>query len=193
MRLSTLLGGSFSALAFAQTQDAPVVSNNPHVKYEATLPQNAFFQGNLNGNVRGSVRAGSGPGGVGVEYQVQFTNFPTEGGPFIYHIHVLPVPADGNCTNTLAHLDPYGRGEDPACDSTNPQSCQVGDLSGKYGSITQGPFSATYTDPYSSLQEGTPAFMGNRSIVVHFANKTRITCANFVKVPCDADENGGNM
>jgi len=25
-----------------------------------------------------------------------------------YHLHVAPVPADGNCTATLAHLDPVG-------------------------------------------------------------------------------------
>jgi len=34
-------------------------------------------------------------------------------------------------------------------------------------------------DQYLSTQYGTPAFFGNRSIVVHFANKTILTCANF--------------
>lgn len=29
----------------------------------------------------------------------------------VYHIHVAPVSGDGNCTNTLAHLDPFVRGE----------------------------------------------------------------------------------
>ena len=53
-----------------------------------------------------------------------------------YHVHVNPVPADGNCTATGAHLDPYNRGVVTACDATKPESCQVGDLSGKYGNIT---------------------------------------------------------
>ncbi|KAK2617001.1 hypothetical protein QQS21_000090 [Conoideocrella luteorostrata] len=182
MLFSAILLAGFSALAAAQTQDAPVTENNPNVIYQATLPRDAFFHGKLDGNVRGSVRAQAGPGGKGVSYRVHFENFPKEGGPFIYHLHVNPVPADGNCTTTLAHLDPYKRGEDPVCDATKPQTCQVGDLSGKYGKVTQDPFHAEYHDPYSSLVENTPGFFGNRSIVVHFGNKTRITCANFQKV-----------
>jgi Cu/Zn superoxide dismutase len=54
----------------------------------------------------------------------------------VYHIHEKPVPADGNCTGTGAHLDPYKRGETPPCDASKKESCQVGDLSGKYGNIT---------------------------------------------------------
>jgi len=42
----------------------------------------------------------------------------------------MPVPADGNCSGTLAHLDPFIRGEKPPCDASAPQTCQVGDLSG---------------------------------------------------------------
>lgn len=37
----------------------------------------------------------------------------------------------------------------------------------------------SYTDLYSSTLPGIGAFFGNRSIVVHYNNKTRITCANF--------------
>ena len=96
-----------------------------------------------------------------------------------YHIHVAPVPSSGNCTDTLAHLDPFVRGEDPVCDAALPQTCQVGDLSGKHGKITSDPFVATYTDPYVTTIEGLGSYFGNRSFVVHFANKTRITCANF--------------
>ena len=61
----------------------------------------------------------------------------------VYHIHDQPVPADGNCTGTKAHLDPYIRGEKPPCDPTMPQMCQVGDLSGKHGNITASPFQTT--------------------------------------------------
>lgn len=35
-------------------------------------------------------------------------------------------------------------------------------------------------DKYVSTVAGDGAFMGNRSIVIHFANKTRIACANFM-------------
>jgi hypothetical protein len=80
----------------------------------------------------------------------------------------------------MAHLDPTERGEVPLCDAAHPETCQTGDLSGKYGNLTSDPFVQTYTDPYASITPGVGAFFGNRSVVVHFANKTRITCANFV-------------
>lgn len=53
-----------------------------------------------------------------------------------------PVPTDGNCTATEAHLDPYIRGEIPPCDNTQPETCQVGDLTGKHGNVTMSPFAA---------------------------------------------------
>ena len=60
----------------------------------------------------------------------------------VYHIHDQPVPANGNCTATAAHLDPYIRGEIPPCDNTHPETCQVGDLTGKHGNVTVSPFAA---------------------------------------------------
>ena len=93
-----------------------------------------------------------------------------------------PVSGDGNCTETLAHLDPYIRGEDPPCNGNLTQTCQVGDLAGKHGKIDRDPYEATYTELYASTAEGIGAFFGNRSFVVHFSNKTRISCANFQQV-----------
>ncbi|TFB01321.1 Cell surface Cu-only superoxide dismutase [Trichoderma ghanense] len=176
--LSTALFGCAAA------KDAPVVIDNPQgVEFKATLPKKPFFTGAaLVGNVKGSVSATAGPAGKGVRFRVQFENLPKTGGPFLYHIHEEPA-VNGNCTSTLAHLDPYHRGETPACNASAPQTCQVGDLSGKYGKITSDPFVAEYFDLYTSLQPGSPAFFGNRSIVVHYANKTRLTCANFAKLP----------
>jgi len=89
----------------------------------------------------------------------------------VYHIHDQPVPADGNCTGTLAHLDPYVRGEVPPCDATQPQTCQVGDLAGKHGN--------RYLELYTSTASGPASFFGNRSIVIHSANAKRLTCASF--------------
>lgn len=43
-----------------------------------------------------------------------------------------------------------------------------------------------YLDRYAALVPGIGAFFGNRSIVFHYANKTRISCANFSLV--DAGE-----
>ncbi|KAJ0100650.1 superoxide dismutase, partial [Diaporthe amygdali] len=112
------------------------------------------------------------PDGIGVIFKVQFSELPNMGGPF----------KDGNCTATLAHLDPFKRGEMIPCDPSAPQTCQVGDLSGKHGHITSESFDATYTDNYAALEEGIGSYFGNRSFVLHFENKTRITCANFERV-----------
>lgn len=97
---------------------------------------------------------------------------------------MAPVPEDGNCTATLAHLDPFIRGEATPCNPDLPETCQVGDLSGKFGEISteEDTWETSYVDLYASTLEGIGAFFGNRSIVIHYPNKTRITCANFEQV-----------
>jgi len=161
--------------------NATIVSNNPPgVVYVATLPTREFNNpDDPHGNIKGSVAATANPNGIGLSISVSFSNLPTSGGPFLYHIHAAPVPADGNCTSTLGHLDPFIRGETPSCDASLPQTCQVGDLSGKHGKIESDPFVATYSEDFASTVQGLGSFFGNRSFVIHFANTTRITCANF--------------
>ena len=141
--------------------NAAITTNNPlGVSYTATLPDSDTT------GVRGFVKATTNSNGTGVAFQVSLSGFPDPSlGPFrkpfnysglilfkihahmlttVYHIHDQPVPADGNCTATLAHVDPYIRGEIPPCDPTQPETCQVGDLAGKHGNITASPFSAAY-------------------------------------------------
>jgi len=89
------------------------------------------------------------------------------------------VPADGNCSATLGHLDPTDRGEYYPCNVGAPNTCQVGDLAGKHGNITTSPFVAQYSDAFLSTDPASPAFFGDKSVVIHTANTTRITCANF--------------
>ncbi|PGH05136.1 hypothetical protein AJ79_06884 [Helicocarpus griseus UAMH5409] len=163
--------------------EAPVVKGNPEgVVYRATLLDKD------NTEVRGTVEATAGPGGEGVTFSVDVSGFPDEKefGPFSYHIHDQPVPEDGNCTKTLAHLDPFQRGEDPVCDKDKPATCQVGDLSGKFGSISDVAdgkhFTQTYHDLYTSTRHGPGAFFGNRSVVFHYKDKFRVNCGNFVLV-----------
>ncbi|KAK5990737.1 Cell surface Cu-only superoxide dismutase [Cladobotryum mycophilum] len=174
--LSTALVGSVMA------QEATITTNNPAgIIYKGTLPEKPFFaQAAISGNVKGSITAETPADGKGVKFTVKFENLPKEGGPFTYHLHVEPA-TDGNCTSTLGHLDPFNVGETHVCDASKPAECQVGDLSGKHGKITSDPFTAEYTDLYASTQETSDAYFGDRSFVVHYANKTRLTCANFVK------------
>ena len=120
--------------------NALVTTNNPvGVTYTAYLPNSNTT------SVRGYVAATSNANGTGVNFNINLYGFPDSSlGPFLYHIHDLPVPADGNCTATLGHLDPFIRGEIPPCDNTQPATCQVGDLAGKHGNITTSPFQVAY-------------------------------------------------
>ncbi|KAI9171472.1 Cell surface Cu-only superoxide dismutase [Paramyrothecium foliicola] len=184
----TMRSSTFAPLAAlvaqAIAQDATPVTGNPiGVLYKATLPEKPFFAGaDIEGNVKGFISGVATPDGNAVEFTVQFENLPKEGGPFSYHLHAAAA-VDGNCTSTKAHLDPFGRGQEPPCDASAINTCEVGDLSGKHGKITSDPFTASFTDIYASTREDSESFFGSRSFVVHYANGTRLTCANFEQKP----------
>ncbi|TKA78496.1 hypothetical protein B0A55_01994 [Friedmanniomyces simplex] len=144
------------------------------------LPSTNFDNG-TGSMVQGSIMISSTAGESGVMVSVNFSGLPSESkyGPFPYHLHTLPVPADGNCSATLGHLDPTDRGEYYPCNVAAPATCQVGDLAGKHGNITMTNFVTQYADPFLSTDPSSPAFFGDKSVVVHTSNTTRITCANF--------------
>lgn len=59
-----------------QRGDATTVSNQPAgPTYTAVLPENKY-------GVEGGVKATQGKDGNGVHFDVEFSNFPKEGGPF---------------------------------------------------------------------------------------------------------------
>ncbi|KAF1975090.1 Cu,Zn superoxide dismutase-like protein [Bimuria novae-zelandiae CBS 107.79] len=174
MRTQSIL--SLLAVATAVVaEDAPVIESNPiGAQYEALLKGKKDWS-----SLTGSVKIASAANGTGVSVEIALAGLPTEGGPFMYHIHEKAVPEDGNCTAAGAHLDPYKRGEVPLCDASKKQTCQTGDLSGKHGNITSTSFAATYNDAYLATLLSDPSYFGDKSIVVHLSNKTRIACANF--------------
>jgi hypothetical protein len=83
-----------SLLGFAKAQttepitgllgNATVVENNPPgVIYTVTLPAKSFFNpDDTRGNIKGIVSATANPNGIGVSFQISFSNLPTSGGPF---------------------------------------------------------------------------------------------------------------
>ncbi|KAE8351016.1 superoxide dismutase, partial [Aspergillus coremiiformis] len=170
---SAILGLSFLSAAVAE--DAPVLEDNkPATVYEAVL------QDKDNSTVRGSFTAWGTDNGVGIRLRVALTGVPKD--TFLnYHIHNSPVPEDGNCYATGGHLDPYQRGDQPPCNTTKPETCQVGDVSGKHGPVWTpvDKFDVQYTDFFLSNVEDTVAFFGNRSVVVHLPDNKRINCGNF--------------
>ncbi|QDS74771.1 hypothetical protein FKW77_001589 [Venturia effusa] len=151
---------------------APKVSNDPcGAMYIAELKT---------GSATGSVELS--PEETGIEIKVKLT-LPAVGMPFMWHIHAKPVPADGNCTGTAAHFDPYAISAGCMCDKSKRQFCQLGDESGKWGNITAGgAFAATYKDEFLSLKTGDKAFVGDKSIVIHSFDNKRIACANITEM-----------
>ncbi|RMZ85722.1 hypothetical protein DV737_g511, partial [Chaetothyriales sp. CBS 132003] len=185
MKLLTLATCTLT-LAFALARDFPVSNKSApvtdgnilRVGYQATLQADKPVQGGIVGI--------SGENGAGVQVAVNFFAFPDDAGPFEYHIHENPVPSNGCCNATGAHLDPYNATEIPPCNPQNPSICQVGDLSGKHSKVNESvlassPFFQTqYLDPFLSTSSANVAFFGNRSLVVHAANGTRLNCGSFV-------------
>ncbi|KAB8070446.1 superoxide dismutase [Aspergillus leporis] len=164
-----------AAVQTAAAVDAPVITNN---KYEPTYE--VELQNKDNSTVRGSFTTWAAENGEGIIVHVELSGVPKN--TFLnYHIHDKPVPKDGNCYATGGHLDPYKRGDQPPCNATAPQTCQVGDISGKHGPVwtPNGNYGIQYTDFFLSNVEDTVAFFGNRSIVVHTPDNTRINCGNF--------------
>ncbi|AQZ15250.1 hypothetical protein BZL39_P02820 [Zygosaccharomyces parabailii] len=156
---------AFSSLAIAAS---PVVTDSP---------EGATYIAKFSEKVEGSLEFSSTSNGS-VKVDVSLSDLPSSGGPFLYHVHELPVPSDGNCTGTEGHLNPYNGSEN----ATNPADKEVGDLSGRHGAIKGRSVNTSYIDPYISLNKDDPAFVGNLSIVVHYYNTTRIACANITEV-----------
>ncbi|OBT43165.1 hypothetical protein VE00_07690 [Pseudogymnoascus sp. WSF 3629] len=171
MRSAVLLSVASALVVTTSATDAPDVTGNPsNIGYTAIIPSSA--------PISGEILIFAPSTGNGATVQVDLQNLPTTGGPFAYHIHALPVNSTGSCESTGGHLDPY-TGTTP-CNTSIPASCQVGDLSGKHGTVPHSSLVTNYGDAYLSLVADTPAFIGNRSFVVHDASGARIACANFV-------------
>ncbi|RIA92209.1 superoxide dismutase [Glomus cerebriforme] len=102
-----------------------------------------------------------------------------------YHLHEFPIK-DHNCTSAGGHLDPTHanvKGKVYLCDPNQPKTCEVGDISGKYGNLVPD----ANGHAFKSVQDPSIKLSGDfgvegRSVVIHLLdlNKTRIDCANIV-------------
>lgn len=102
----------------------------------------------------------------------------------MYHIHELPVPANG----TKDHMNP----SNGVVNATDASHLECGDLSGKHGTITGTEFEDEYTDDYLSLNPENKAYVGGLLVVIYFANKTRISFANITAKTNSSISNPGN-
>lgn len=166
---------SLAASALAGTN--PVLTDSPtDVTLKATF----------NKTISGFVEFYSTNGSVTVD--VDLSGLPASGGPFLYHIHQKPVPANGSCTATLGHFNPYNGSET----ATTAAGKEAGDLSGKHGTILGTSLKTSYIEPYLSLDLLDKAYFGGLSVVVHYANTTRLACANILEVSLSATNSSSN-
>lgn len=149
-------------------------------------------------------------GNVGISGEITFLNIPgtsmmkvevnfwglmqSEGfGAYPYHVHTHPVGADGDCSVTGNHLDPFNAGSKLPCNPLEPELCETGDLSGKYGKISsaQNTASQQYIEPFLKFSPPRQSILG-RSVVLHAPNSsTRIACGNITSMLDDTlDEKG---
>lgn len=165
MKLLSVLSVS-SFLAFANAA-APISDDSP---------KGASYVANFDGTVSGSVGFKTVSNGS-VEVSVDLAGLPSQGGPFLYHVHEYRVPANGSCLATGGHLNPYNG----SATATQPNELEVGDLAGRHGDLNGPDAKLSYVDNYISLNSEDPAFIGNRSVVIHYHNTTRLACANIEK------------
>ncbi|EWC48978.1 hypothetical protein DRE_00283 [Drechslerella stenobrocha 248] len=172
---------SAQAVVTGSLGNAPVTTGN----FGDKVVYRASFTGGNVGDVK--MEFAGTPDGVGILVSACFKRINgSQPGPYPYHIHDFVVPENGNCTATGAHLDPYLRGDAIPCVPEAPETCQVGDLSGKHGDVPlagRDEYCTSYVDKFLSLNPADNAFIGNsRSIVLHNVNKMRIACGNIVRV-----------
>ncbi|OLY82440.1 Cell surface superoxide dismutase [Cu-Zn] 6 [Smittium mucronatum] len=109
---------------------------------------------------------------------------------YYYHVHVLPVPANGSCTATLGHFDPTGNNKMDGkykCDPKNiTGTCEYGDLTGYEGAATVAKagdvYTASYGLQYLSLDSESANSIIGRSVVIHNSMDVRISCGNIITV-----------
>ena len=111
-----------------------------------------------------------------------------------WHVHNNPVSVgDSSCSSAGAHYNPRlvdvsSSNYSVLCHGETPLGCEVGDLSGKAGTLdfNGGLGRLLYTDtdlPYTPRQENNNISIANRSIVVHEAGAgpQRIACGNIIR------------
>ncbi|KAK4177752.1 superoxide dismutase [Triangularia setosa] len=184
MQLSSVLGllavGTLAAAQAANNVttgklgDARPVRNNPVIG-EVWI---AEFDSET---VKGTFKAVAAT--IGINYTIDITGLPEENGPYNYHIHVRAVPENGTCADTGLHLDSYVRGQEPPCEASLPATCEVGDLSGKYGKVAGGRIHKEFHDPYTATNIIQLGYIGNRAIVFHDKSSARVACASIKKAP----------
>ncbi|OTA35874.1 hypothetical protein BTJ68_04161 [Hortaea werneckii EXF-2000] len=110
-------------IAALSSPTASVVSDNPEGKvYSAVFPQPTSTS---------VVTIGSAPNGS-ADVTVNLNGLP-QPGPLSYTIHDNPIASVGSCDDVGGIFNPYHASTTAPCNADRPETCMVGDLSGKHG------------------------------------------------------------
>ncbi|KAA1096868.1 hypothetical protein PGT21_030525 [Puccinia graminis f. sp. tritici] len=176
LRKSIYLWVATCVLTCAHGQTRPSVGTD---KCNVPLTAKAMLDGKF--GITGRVNFQLVPGAQLVVVDVNLAGLkkPAGFGDYTYHVHTHPVGADGNCAATQEHLDPFNVGPKTPCDFHQPQLCQTGDLSGKFGKISSAQDTASmhYIEPFLKFSPQEQSILG-RSIVLHAPDSTRLACGN---------------
>ncbi|KTF72519.1 hypothetical protein cypCar_00041928 [Cyprinus carpio] len=132
--------------------------------------------GSSEGQVRFSQVSPQGP----TILNISFTGLNARAGG--YHIHILPIKSTQEpCsdTNIMGHFNPFSvnAASSPAPGNGTVDQYEIGDISGKFGDLTgQNNFQNQYMDGNMPLL-GPNGIIG-RSLVIHYANGSRMRCAD---------------
>ncbi|ORX92835.1 Cu,Zn superoxide dismutase-like protein [Basidiobolus meristosporus CBS 931.73] len=134
------------------------------------------------------------PDGRDVKVTVDVKSGLNSSEQYLYHVHEKPVTAE-NCTSAGGHLDParVGTAATYKCNAADLSTCEVGDLSGKWGTLNTTTPSFSYVDPTLSLEDhGANNSVVGLSVVIHRMDqtKTRIACANILTLSKSNSQDG---
>lgn len=161
---------------------APEKLNSPEgAVYEAVFEKKGSGAGK---DIEGKIQFSAAANGT-LLVKVDVSGLPEEGGPFPYHIHELPVPADGNCTATKLHFNPFNG----TVNATTAAEDEIGNLAGKHGNLETGDNQVEYAELYGTLDPKDKSYIGGLSVVIHAKDNSRIACANITEVKA---ANGSN-
>jgi Cu/Zn superoxide dismutase/Na+-transporting NADH:ubiquinone oxidoreductase subunit NqrD len=127
----------------------------------------AMFQGAISGSI--SFKQASSKDNTTLKVMLSGTT--NAGG---YHVHTLPLSA-GSCASATGHFNPLNA--TGTCNPAMPSTCEIGDLSGKFGALSGSSVNAMYSDANLPLF-GMNSIVG-RSVVIHASGTgARIACAD---------------
>lgn len=94
-----------------------------------------------------------------------------------YHIHEHGV-VGGDCASALEHFNPTNIPSTTHCDRIHPKkTCQMGDLSAKYGPLSEGKIKLAFYEPFLKFSPQKMSIIG-KSVVIHSPDLKRIACGN---------------